>query len=249
MLAACRRCRTRSCLPLLSTAALALTFVLGPAAPALTQDAARPQERQARAADAEPAEDAAERDKALSDLYALLATAEDENAAKAIAEGIERIWLHSGSPTVDLLLGRAMKAGRREENRPRAQAARQRRRAGAGFHGRLEPARLRALPAQRGRVRRWATCAARWRSTPTTSSRWTASPRSCARSDRRRRRCRSSSTSTTCIPTGRAPTRRSRSCPARSKARASELPVAPSTARNSVDNLVAAALPAPAMRW
>jgi len=53
---------------------------------------------------------AAERDKTLNDLYALLATAEDENTAKAIAEGIERIWVHSGSPTVDLLLGRAMKA-------------------------------------------------------------------------------------------------------------------------------------------
>jgi tetratricopeptide (TPR) repeat protein len=53
---------------------------------------------------------AAERDRALGDLYALLATAEDENAAKAIAEGIERIWHHSGSPTVDLLMGRAMKS-------------------------------------------------------------------------------------------------------------------------------------------
>jgi len=52
----------------------------------------------------------AERDRTLSDLYALLATAEDEGSAKAIADGIERIWLHSGSPTTDLLLGRAMKA-------------------------------------------------------------------------------------------------------------------------------------------
>ena len=57
-----------------------------------------------------PPRTAAERDKALSDLYALLATAEDESTAKAIAEGIERIWIHSGSPTVDLLLSRAMKA-------------------------------------------------------------------------------------------------------------------------------------------
>jgi tetratricopeptide (TPR) repeat protein len=52
----------------------------------------------------------AERDRALSDLYALLATAEDESGAKTVADSIERIWLYSGSPTVDLLFGRAMKA-------------------------------------------------------------------------------------------------------------------------------------------
>jgi len=52
----------------------------------------------------------AERDRTLSDLYALLATAEDENGAKAVADSIERIWLHSGSPTVDLLFGRGMQA-------------------------------------------------------------------------------------------------------------------------------------------
>jgi tetratricopeptide (TPR) repeat protein len=52
----------------------------------------------------------AEREKMLSDLYALLATAEDENSAKAVAEAIERVWQHSGSPTVDLLMERAMQA-------------------------------------------------------------------------------------------------------------------------------------------
>lgn len=52
----------------------------------------------------------AEREKALNDLYALLATSETEDSAKAIAEGIERIWLNSGSATVDLLMQRAMKA-------------------------------------------------------------------------------------------------------------------------------------------
>ena len=51
-----------------------------------------------------------EREKTLSDLYALLATADDEDSAKAIAEAIERIWLHSGSPTIDLLMERSMKA-------------------------------------------------------------------------------------------------------------------------------------------
>jgi tetratricopeptide (TPR) repeat protein len=53
---------------------------------------------------------AAEREKMLSDLYALLATAEDENSAKAVAEAIERVWQHSGSPTIDLLMERAMQA-------------------------------------------------------------------------------------------------------------------------------------------
>jgi cytochrome c-type biogenesis protein CcmH/NrfG len=52
----------------------------------------------------------AEREKMLADLYALLATAEDENSAKAVAEAIERVWQHSGSPTIDLLMERAMQA-------------------------------------------------------------------------------------------------------------------------------------------
>ena len=52
----------------------------------------------------------AERERMLADLYALLATADDEETAKAVAEAIERIWVHSGSPTVDLLMERAMKA-------------------------------------------------------------------------------------------------------------------------------------------
>src|SRR5262245_23843128 len=52
----------------------------------------------------------AEREKTLSDLYALLATADDEEAAKAITDAIERVWMHSGSATIDLLMERAMKA-------------------------------------------------------------------------------------------------------------------------------------------
>lgn len=92
---------------ILGAAALALTF-LGPITPALTQDTPKGAKRGPPTPSLP--KNAAERDKALNDLYALLATAEDENTAKAIAEGIERVWLHSGSPTVDLLLGRAMKA-------------------------------------------------------------------------------------------------------------------------------------------
>jgi tetratricopeptide (TPR) repeat protein len=51
-----------------------------------------------------------ERDAVLADLYAQLATADDEDAAKSVAGRLERVWLHSGSPTVDLLFGRAMQA-------------------------------------------------------------------------------------------------------------------------------------------
>jgi tetratricopeptide (TPR) repeat protein len=104
-------------------AALILTL-LGQVTPARTQDASQPQQGPEKNAPGKDAlkgtkrtpptpslpKTAAERDRALGDLYALLATAEDENAAKAIAEGIQRIWVHSGSPTVDLLLGRAMKS-------------------------------------------------------------------------------------------------------------------------------------------
>ena len=52
----------------------------------------------------------AEREKTLSDLYALLATADDEETAKAISDAIERVWLHSGSATIDLLMERSIKA-------------------------------------------------------------------------------------------------------------------------------------------
>ena len=51
----------------------------------------------------------AEREKMLSDLYAHLATSGDEDSAKAVAEAIERVWVNSGSDTVDVLMERAMK--------------------------------------------------------------------------------------------------------------------------------------------
>jgi tetratricopeptide (TPR) repeat protein len=93
-------------LALAATAAVVLT-TLWASAPALTQPA--PPKADKRAPSALP-KTPVERDRTLSDLYALLATAEDEATARAISEGIERVWTHSGSPTVDLLLGRATKA-------------------------------------------------------------------------------------------------------------------------------------------
>ena len=107
-------------LAVLSSAVLAGSLVL-PATPALTQDAPAPKTTKRGSPTPSMPKTAAERDRALGDLYALLATAEDENSAKAIAEGIERIWLHSGSPTVDLLMGRAMKSAT-EKNLDRALA-------------------------------------------------------------------------------------------------------------------------------
>ena len=52
----------------------------------------------------------AEREKTLSDLYALLATSDDEETAKAVTDAIERVWLHSGSATIDVLMERSIKA-------------------------------------------------------------------------------------------------------------------------------------------
>ena len=59
---------------------------------------------------------AEEKARALADLYAHLATADDEAQAKRYADRIERIWLVSGSDTVNLLMQRAAKAI--EEKRP-----------------------------------------------------------------------------------------------------------------------------------
>jgi tetratricopeptide (TPR) repeat protein len=50
---------------------------------------------------------AEEKAKVLNDLYAHLATADDEQTAKPIAETIERLWLHSGSDTISLLMERS----------------------------------------------------------------------------------------------------------------------------------------------
>ena len=52
----------------------------------------------------------AERNKLLENLYAYLATAEDEKQAQPIAQTIERLWLYSGSDTVTVLMDRSAKA-------------------------------------------------------------------------------------------------------------------------------------------
>ena len=92
----------------LGLAAVGVTAL--PATPGWTQEAPAPKAEKRGLLTPSLPRTPAERDRTLSDLYALLATAEDEAGAKAVADGIERIWLHSGSPTVDLLFARAMQA-------------------------------------------------------------------------------------------------------------------------------------------
>lgn len=53
---------------------------------------------------------AGERTKLLQNLYAYLATAEDEKQAQPIAQAIERLWLYSGSDTITFLMDRSAKA-------------------------------------------------------------------------------------------------------------------------------------------
>jgi tetratricopeptide (TPR) repeat protein len=103
-------------LAILAVAFFALALAVGPVGPAGAQEASpppvespAPKEKRTPPAPSLP-KTPAERDRILSDLYAQLATADDENSAKGFADKIERVWLYSGSATVDLLFGRAMQA-------------------------------------------------------------------------------------------------------------------------------------------
>jgi predicted Zn-dependent protease len=92
----------------LLAAAIALAC-LAPTAPAWAQEAASKAEKRAAPMPSLPTTPV-ERDTVLSELYGQLAASDDETAAKSVADSIERVWLHSGSPTIDLLFGRAMQA-------------------------------------------------------------------------------------------------------------------------------------------
>ncbi len=50
------------------------------------------------------------RQKVLDDLFERLGKAQDEAEARGVKGAIERVWMHSGSDTADLLMGRAMQA-------------------------------------------------------------------------------------------------------------------------------------------
>lgn len=61
--------------------------------------------------EAAPPKSAAEqRAQVLDTLFGQLAAAGDPEEAKAVSGAIERVWMHSGSDTADLLMGRAMAA-------------------------------------------------------------------------------------------------------------------------------------------
>ncbi len=94
----------------LNSAALAVLLALLAGAPACPAWAQGPAAAKAPHRGSALPKTPAEREKTLSDLYALLATADDEDTAKAVADAIERVWLHSGSATVDLLMERSIKA-------------------------------------------------------------------------------------------------------------------------------------------
>lgn len=111
---------------------MALLLVMAP--PAAAQSAGDPQRRPApppatlepqgegSAAQTKPQiaekipDSAVERAKLLDNLYALLATAEDEQAAEQTVQAIYRVWRTSGSDTVNLLLERAVKAAQEKKN-------------------------------------------------------------------------------------------------------------------------------------
>jgi tetratricopeptide (TPR) repeat protein len=57
-----------------------------------------------------PPSTAAERAKLLANLYAYLATAEDEKQAQPVTVAIERLWLFTGSDTIGVLMDRAARA-------------------------------------------------------------------------------------------------------------------------------------------
>ena len=66
-------------------------------------------------AQAKPADPQKGRQKVLDDLFDRLAKAQDDVEAKGVSGAIERVWMHSGSDTADLLMGRAMHALQRKD--------------------------------------------------------------------------------------------------------------------------------------
>ena len=55
------------------------------------------------------------RQKVLDELFERLAKAQDSAEAKGVTGAIERVWMHSGSDTADLLMSRAMQALQRKD--------------------------------------------------------------------------------------------------------------------------------------
>lgn len=64
----------------------------------------------AKAAAQPPPDTPTQRRRALDDLYAHLAAVADSEAAAPLVAAIERLWLYSGSDTIDVLMERVLKA-------------------------------------------------------------------------------------------------------------------------------------------
>lgn len=88
-------------------ATLSLALLQAPTAPAQTADGGVRQ----TLAETAPKSRAAQ----LDELFATLAASENREAAKAAERGILRLWLESGSDTIDLLMNRALAATDEEE--------------------------------------------------------------------------------------------------------------------------------------
>jgi len=67
-------------------------------------------------AQVKPADPQKGRQKVIDELFDRLARAQDEVEAKGVAGAIERVWMHSGSDTADLLMSRAMQAFQRKDH-------------------------------------------------------------------------------------------------------------------------------------
>lgn len=122
--------RKFSSIPAIAALAILLASVTASAAPpsGKSPDEARPKQEQApgtpplrdpslneprkrpfhRAPGSSIPDDPAKRAKLLADLYAHLATAENEEAASGVAEAIERVWMAASGDTVGLLMERAL---------------------------------------------------------------------------------------------------------------------------------------------
>lgn len=102
-------CGTRLLKHFISTVLCCVCLALSAGAQAAPDNRATPQSAAPGAKSLLPKDEldnAADREKILAELYQHLRKAEDENSAAVVASAIEKLWLRSGSATVDLLMKR-----------------------------------------------------------------------------------------------------------------------------------------------
>ncbi|MCG8561802.1 MAG: tetratricopeptide repeat protein [Hyphomicrobiales bacterium] len=97
-------------LPVLAIVGLFGGNLIGPAAVAEPAD-----ELEQSPAETEPPASEKSRHQILTELYDSLRQASDEDSAELIANAIEKLWLRSGSDTVDLLMSRAIQMVNEED--------------------------------------------------------------------------------------------------------------------------------------